>query len=54
MTMNQAVVRCGTVAVIGLFLGYLRNSTGRLGAGMVAHATNNLVVVLLTIAALNH
>jgi membrane protease YdiL (CAAX protease family) len=50
MTFNQAAVRCGTVAVLGCFLGWLRMRTGRLGAGMAAHATNNVVVTLLTFA----
>ncbi|HWS45786.1 MAG TPA: CPBP family glutamic-type intramembrane protease [Acidimicrobiia bacterium] len=52
MTFNQAVVRCGTVTVLGCLLGLLRHHTGRLGAGMVAHATNNVIVVCLTFIAL--
>jgi membrane protease YdiL (CAAX protease family) len=54
MTFNQAAVKCGTIFVLGLFLGWLRNSTGRLGAGMVAHATNNVIAVLVSIAMLSH
>jgi membrane protease YdiL (CAAX protease family) len=52
MTFNQAAVKCGTIFVLGLFLGSLRARTGRLGAGMVAHATNNTVVALLSLALL--
>jgi membrane protease YdiL (CAAX protease family) len=32
---------------IALLLGYLRHKTGRLAAGMVAHATFNASVLLL-------
>jgi membrane protease YdiL (CAAX protease family) len=53
MTMEYAIVRVGAVAVIGLFLGWLRAHTGRLGAGMVAHATNNVIAVALTFLALS-
>ena len=52
MTVNDAAVRCGTIVVLGLFLGWLRANTGRLGAGMAAHATNNIIVTLVTLAAL--
>ncbi len=50
MTFNDAVVKCGTVMVLGLFLGWLRSYTGRLGAGMVAHATNNIIVTVISFA----
>lgn len=53
MTFNQAAVKCGTIFVLGLFLGWLRMNTGRLGAGMVAHATNNVIAVLFAIAMLS-
>jgi membrane protease YdiL (CAAX protease family) len=52
MTFNQAAVKCGTIFVLGLFLGTLRARTGRLGAGIVAHATNNVIVVIVTLAVL--
>ncbi|HEV7525268.1 MAG TPA: CPBP family glutamic-type intramembrane protease [Acidimicrobiia bacterium] len=52
MTFNQAAVRCGTVMVLGVFLGWLRVHTGRLGAGMVAHATYNSIVTIITLIAL--
>ena len=52
MTFNEAAVRCGTIMVLGLFLGWLRVKTGRLGAGMVAHATNNIIVTVVTLLAL--
>jgi membrane protease YdiL (CAAX protease family) len=52
MTFNQAAVRCGTIVVIGLFLGWLRVKTGRLGAGIVAHATYNTIVTLVMLIAL--
>jgi CAAX protease family protein len=52
MTFNQAAVRCGTIMVLGLWLGWLRVKTGRLGAGIVAHATNNVIVTLITFVAL--
>jgi membrane protease YdiL (CAAX protease family) len=52
MTFNQAAVRCGTILVIGLLLGWLRVKTGRLGAGIVAHATYNTIVTLITLIAL--
>jgi membrane protease YdiL (CAAX protease family) len=52
MTFNEAAVRCGTVMVLGLFNGWLRVSTGRLGAGIVAHATYNTIVTLITVVAL--
>jgi CAAX protease family protein len=52
MTFNEAAVRCGTIMVLGLFLGWLRVKTGRLGAGIVAHATNNIIVTLVTLLAL--
>ena len=48
MTANEAIVRITAVSILGCGLGWLRHSTGRLGAGMVAHATNNAVVVFLT------
>lgn len=53
MTFNQAAVKCGTIFVLGLFLGWLRTKTGRLGAGMIAHATNNAIVVLVSLVALS-
>ena len=49
MTFNQAAVRCGTVMVLGLLVGVLRAHTGRLGTGMVAHATYNVIVTVLTL-----
>ncbi len=49
MTFNQAAVRCGTVMVLGLVNGCLRANTGRLGTGMVAHATYNSIVTLVTL-----
>jgi uncharacterized protein len=52
MTLNEAAVRCGTVMVLGLFNGWLRAQTGRLGAGMVAHATYNTIVTVITLIAL--
>ncbi|MDQ1434970.1 MAG: protease family protein [Actinomycetota bacterium] len=52
MTFDEAAVRCGTVMVLGLFNGWLRVRTGRLGAGMVAHATYNVIVTVITLAAL--
>jgi membrane protease YdiL (CAAX protease family) len=52
MTFDEAAVRCGTVMVLGLFNGWLRVRTGRLGAGMVAHATYNIIVTVMTLAAL--
>jgi membrane protease YdiL (CAAX protease family) len=52
MTFNQAAVKCGTILVLGLFLGWLRVRTGRLGAGMVAHATNNTISIALLLLAL--
>ncbi len=52
MTANQAAVRIVGITIVGLFLGWLRAYTGRLGAGMVAHATNNVIVVTLTYLAL--
>jgi membrane protease YdiL (CAAX protease family) len=51
MTMEYAIVRIGAITVVGLFLGWLRAHTGRLGAGIVAHATNNVIVVGLTLLA---
>jgi len=54
MTFNEAAVRCGTILVLGTFLGWLRVKTGRLGAGMVAHATNNIIVTVVTLIALTH
>jgi membrane protease YdiL (CAAX protease family) len=53
MSLEYAIVRVGAVAVMGLFLGWLRAHTGRLGAGIVAHATNNVIVVGLTFLALS-
>jgi hypothetical protein len=50
MTFNQAAVRCGTVMVLGALAGYLRARTGRLGAGMAAHSTYNVLVTLVTLA----
>jgi membrane protease YdiL (CAAX protease family) len=52
MTANQAAVRIVGITIVGLFLGWLRAHTGRLGAGMVAHATNNIIVVTITYVAL--
>jgi membrane protease YdiL (CAAX protease family) len=52
MTFDEAAVRCGTVMVLGLLNGWLRVRTGRLGAGMVAHATYNVIVTVLTLASL--
>jgi len=52
MTMRQAVLRIAAITTVGAFLGWLRHHTGRLGAGMIAHATNNTLVVLFTLAAL--
>jgi uncharacterized protein len=52
MTFNQAAVRCGTVMVLGLVNGCLRANTGRLGTGMVAHATYNTIVTLIALVAL--
>jgi membrane protease YdiL (CAAX protease family) len=52
MTFNEAVVRCGTIMVLGTMLGWLRVRTGRLGAGIVAHATYNVIVTLVTLATL--
>ena len=37
--------------VLGLFHGWLRVKTGRLGAGMVAHTTYNIIVTVITLAA---
>jgi membrane protease YdiL (CAAX protease family) len=51
MTFNQAALRCGTVMVLGLVNGCLRASTGRLGAGIAAHATYNSIVTLFALAA---
>lgn len=48
MTANEAIVRITAVSILGCGLGWLRHYTGRLGAGMVAHATNNGIIVLLT------
>jgi membrane protease YdiL (CAAX protease family) len=53
MTATQATVRIVAITIVGLFLGWLRQHTGRLGAGIAAHATNNIIVVLVTIAMLN-
>jgi uncharacterized protein len=53
MTTRQAVVRIVGITVVGLFLGWLRAHTGRLGAGMVAHATNNVIVVSLAFIVLH-
>jgi membrane protease YdiL (CAAX protease family) len=53
MTADEAIIRIVSIGVVGLFLGYLRNRTGRLGAGMVMHGTYNLIVVLITIAVLS-
>lgn len=52
MTFNQAAVRCGTVMVLGVWNGWLRARTGRLGTGMVAHATYNVIVTVVTLIAL--
>jgi membrane protease YdiL (CAAX protease family) len=52
MTANQAIVRIAGITVVGVFLGWLRQSTGRLGAGIAAHATNNTFVVIVTVALL--
>ena len=54
MTFNQAAVRCGTVMVLGLLNGWLRVHTGRLGAGMVAHATYNTIITITALAAFTH
>jgi membrane protease YdiL (CAAX protease family) len=54
MTFNQAAVRCGTVMVLGLLNGWLRVHTGRLGAGMVAHATYNVLVTVVVLASFTH
>jgi membrane protease YdiL (CAAX protease family) len=51
MTFNQAAIRCGTVMVLGLVNGCLRANTGRLGAGIVAHATYNSIVTLFALVA---
>jgi membrane protease YdiL (CAAX protease family) len=51
MTFNQAAARCGTVMVLGLVNGWLRANTGRLGTGIVAHATYNSIVTLFALAA---
>ena len=53
MTADEAVIRIVSIAVVGLFLGWLRARTGRLGAGMVAHGTYNVIIVLIAIAALS-
>ena len=53
MTKNEAIVRIVSIGVVGLFLGWLRSSTGRLGAGMAAHAGYNFLIVLITLAVLN-
>ena len=52
MSINDAIVKCGTVMVLGLVLGWMRAHTGRLGTGMFAHATNNTIVTLLSFALL--
>ena len=52
MTFNEAAVRCGTVMVLGLLNGWLRFRTGRLGAGMVAHATYNVLVTVTVLVTL--
>jgi membrane protease YdiL (CAAX protease family) len=54
MTFNQAAVRCGTVMVLGLLNGWLRANTGRLGAGIVAHATYNTLITLAALARFTH
>jgi membrane protease YdiL (CAAX protease family) len=51
MTFNQAAARCGTVMVLGLVNGWLRANTGRLGTGIVAHATYNSIVTVFALAA---
>jgi CAAX protease family protein len=51
MTFNQAAIRCGTVMVLGLVNGCLRANTGRLGTGIVAHATYNSIVTVVALAA---
>ena len=51
MTFNQAAIRCGTVMVLGLVNGCLRANTGRLGAGIVAHATYNTIVTVIALVA---
>jgi membrane protease YdiL (CAAX protease family) len=53
MTADEAIIRIVSIGVVGVFLGWLRNRTGRLGAGMVMHGTYNLIVVLVTIAVLS-
>ena len=53
MTADEAVIRIVSIGVVGLFLGWLRARTGRLGAGMAAHSTYNIIIVLVTIAALS-
>ncbi len=53
MTFDQAAVRCGTVMVLGLINGCLRVNTGRLSAGIVAHATYNTIVTLISLVAIS-
>ena len=49
MTFNQAAVRCGTIMVLGSVPRLASHvKTGRLGAGMVAHATYNVIVTVAT------
>ena len=50
MTALQAAVTVLSIAVIGLMLGVLRWRYQRLTPGMFAHATFNLVAVLLFLA----
>jgi membrane protease YdiL (CAAX protease family) len=50
MTADEALIRILSIATVGLFLGFVRNRTGRLGAGMAAHGMYNLLVVIATIA----
>jgi membrane protease YdiL (CAAX protease family) len=50
MTADEALIRIMSIATVGLFLGFLRHRTGRLGAGMAAHGMYNLLVVIATVA----
>ena len=50
MTLGQTLVTVVAIMFAGLLLGVLRWRYGRLGPGMVAHATFNLIALLLAIA----
>jgi membrane protease YdiL (CAAX protease family) len=50
MTADEALIRIMSIATVGLFLGLLRQRTGRLGAGMAAHGMYNLLIVIITVA----